>query len=78
MILLYIFCDTSSLTLLILPVARVFDHTTIVYSRVCFVVKVGPKTPRAVSKTVSKSNGAAYRNESGSGKPPTMAEILEY
>ena len=60
-----------SVTLSILPVARVFDRT----NRVYLDVKVSPKMPRAKSKAVSAGNGLIPQDGSVFGKP-TMAESI--
>ena len=57
------FYDISE-SLLLLPVARVFDHT----SRVCLDVEVSPKMPWTKSKAVSEGNGPLLHDESGFGK----------
>ena len=54
-----------------LPVARMSDHTIIVYVD----VKVSPKMSWTGGKVVSEGNGPAYQYESGSGEP-TMAKTL--
>ena len=64
-------------SLLILPVARVFNHT-INTSLEWVDVEVSPEMPRTKSEAFSESDGPISQDECGSGKLMTAELCLEY